>query len=61
MGRDPFIVFNFLCLCQIVTSFKSVQDINYILLYAKGRDDLLTWENVIVRFEEEYVMKNNKT
>ena len=41
MGRDP-IVFNMLCLCQIVTPFKRVQDIHNILSCAKGRDDPFT-------------------
>ena len=61
MGRDPLIVFNFVCLCQIVAPFKRVQDIHHILPCAKGRDDLLTWEKVIVRLEMKYVMDNDET
>ena len=42
VGRDPLIVYNFVFLCQIVAPFKRFEDIHHILLYAKGRDDLLT-------------------
>ena len=42
MGRDPLIVFNLLCLCQIVAPFKMNQDIHHILPYAKGRVSIFT-------------------
>ena len=40
MGHDHLIAFTGLCLCQIVAPFKK-HNINHVLLYTKGRDDLL--------------------
>ena len=31
-----------------------------ILLYAKGTDDLLTWEKMIIHLKEKYVMDNDE-
>ena len=61
MGRDPLILYYFWFLCQIVAPFKGFQDIHHILLYAKGRDDILTWDKHIVHLEKKYVMGNDET